>query len=93
MDGKRHGLEIVACLDSNQGRHGSTLLGIPIYPPGWLRDSCDEFDCVVLTSEKDQEAYLRYVLDDAAGTKVEAVSWKELAANLNQTVARLEMRS
>lgn len=91
MDARRHGISVVACIDSNVHRQGNELLGIPIHPPAWLRNHRQAFDMVVLTSEKDQENVLIRALEGALGGSVPGMSWKELAIGISDQCGTLSI--
>lgn len=78
LDARRSGHRIIACIDSNMYRHGRQLLGIPILSPDWLRVHASETDLVILSSEKDQEAYLTKRLSELTQPPVTSLSWKSL---------------
>lgn len=80
MDARRHGVDVVACLDSNVHRHNDLLLGVPIHPLAWLRENPDSYDYVVLTSERTDATYQQQYLEGIVGTPIRTVSWKVLAA-------------
>lgn len=79
MDARLHGYRIIACIDSNIHRQNDTLFGVDILPPAWLHTRKAQQDLVVLTSEKDQEAYLERLVHDLTQGELEILSWKSLA--------------
>ena len=74
------GLHIECCIDSNTTRQNRQFFGLPIHPPAWLQSHADEIDCVVFSSERDQEASLQAFIGRYAPSLC-TVSWKTLAEN------------
>lgn len=72
------GLLIECCIDSNITRQNRQYLGLPIYPPSWLQSHANEIDCVIFSSERDQEASLKALVERHAPS-LKTVSWKALA--------------
>jgi len=72
------GIEVVCCLESNKSRHDGYLLGVPIVPIQWLRKKDLYFDTVILSSEKDQENYLKRLVTGMSDSRVCVLSWKDL---------------
>lgn len=71
-------LNVLCCIDSNATRQGQTMLGTPIHPPKWLTFQGDAVDYVILSSERDQDAYLHaFIL--GLNKNVTSLSWKDLA--------------
>ena len=93
MDAERHGITVVACIDSNVHRHSQKLLGVPIHPLTWLRENPDAYDYVVLTSERTDAAYLEQYLEGIVGEPVPTASWKGLAAAVTPPGATLSLTS
>ncbi len=75
-EAREHGLHVVCCLESNKKRQHMALLGIPIMPTEDLA-SHTGIDYVILSSEKNQEPYLKNLILDL-NRKVKVISWKEL---------------
>lgn len=71
-------LHIECCIDSNTTRHNQQFLGLPIYPPDWLKSHADKINCIVFSSERDQEASLHAFIKRYAPS-LHTVSWKTLA--------------
>jgi hypothetical protein len=74
------GLHVECCIDSNTTRQNHRLLGLPIHPPKWLQSHADEIDCIVFSSERDQEASLLAFIKNYAPS-LNTISWKDLAEN------------
>lgn len=74
------GLHVECCLDSNTTRQNHRLLGLPIHPPNWLQSHASEIDCIVFSSERDQEDSLLAFSKNYAPS-VDTISWKDLAEN------------
>lgn len=81
LEAKRNSVEVICCLESNCSRQGNVLLGIPIVPINWLSENHNHIDYVVLSSEKDQESYLKKLVNSLASNNVEVISWKEIVVN------------
>lgn len=78
------GLHIECCLDSNTTRQNKQFFGLAIHPPSWLESHADKIDCVVLSSERDQEASLQAFIARYAPS-LNTVSWKALVKNTTNT--------
>ena len=77
-------LNVLCCIDSNYTRQGQTMLGTRIQPPKWLTSQGDTVDYVILSSERDQDAYLREFIH-GLNRNTQVLSWKDLATQ-NQRV-------
>jgi glycosyltransferase involved in cell wall biosynthesis len=91
MDARLHERKILACIDSNIHRQNTTLLGIPIHPPKWLQANSKSIDQLILTSERENEPYLVEFLHSTIGQRIEATSWKALAASVTTDDAVLNI--
>jgi glycosyltransferase involved in cell wall biosynthesis len=78
--------EVVCCIDSNLSRQNQQLLGLTIHPPSWLAEHRNDFDIVVFSSEKDQEAYLVQMINTCAGGEVPSISWKQLVQTESEVI-------
>lgn len=74
------GLHVECCIDSNTTRQNRRFLGLPIHPPSWLQAHADAIDCVIFSSERDQEASLQAFIKRYAPS-LGTISWKNLAEN------------
>lgn len=77
-EARERGLNVLACIDSNTTRQHTTMLGTPIHPPEWLKQHGDSVDYVILSSERDQEAYLHGFIH-SLHKGVRSLSWKDMA--------------
>ncbi len=75
---REHGLNVLACIDSNITRQHQTMLGTPIRPPEWLASQGKAVDYVILSSERDQDAYLHEFIH-SLNKDAKTLSWKDLA--------------
>jgi glycosyltransferase involved in cell wall biosynthesis len=80
LDFRQAGIEVVACLESNVPRQGGCLLGVPIKPIQQLSDDTLGISTVVLSSEKNQEAFLEEIINKLACRDTRIVSWKQLVS-------------
>lgn len=71
-------LNVLCYIDSNITRQHQTMLGIPIHPPEWLASQGKAVDYVILSSERDQDAYLHEFIH-GLNKDVTTLSWKDLA--------------
>lgn len=78
LQARQRNHHVVACIDSNSTRHGSTLLGTPIQAPGWLRKHAAADDVIVISSERDHEHYIEAVIRQNLQAPARLVSWKTL---------------
>ena len=79
-EAKVRGLGVV-CMDSKPSRQNREMLGVPIHAPEWLKSQGDGINYAILSSERDQEDYLRpFIL--GLNKQVKVFSWKELANGL-----------
>ena len=78
LEARRHGYQVVACIDSNANRQGHKLLNTPIHAPAWLATDEARIDLVLLSSEKDHESSLREMIQGHVGKIVPVLSWKDL---------------
>lgn len=62
LDCVQSGRQVVTFLDSNVGRQGKTMGGIPIAPPAWLASHGHEIDVVLISSERDRAQGIRAFL-------------------------------
>lgn len=85
LEARRHRHQIVACIDSNQTRHGTRLLGVPIQSPGWMRAHAAPSDTIIISSERDHEHYIEAVIRQNLLVPARLVSWKRL---VEQATAR-----
>ena len=77
-EARAHNLNVLCCIDSNITRQNLTMLGTPIRPPEWLTSQGKAVDYVILSSERDQDAYLHaFIL--GLNKNVTSLSWKDLA--------------
>lgn len=77
-EARERGLNVLACIDSNTTRQHATMLGTPIHPPEWLGQHGDTVDYVILSSERDQDAYLHGFIR-RLHQGVRSLSWKDMA--------------
>ena len=77
-EARERGLNVLACIDSNITRQHTTMLGTPIHPPEWLKQQGDSVDYVILSSERDQDAYLHAFIH-SLNKDAKTLSWKDLA--------------
>lgn len=77
-EARERGLNVLACIDSNITRQHATMLGTPIHPPEWLKQHGDTVDYVILSSERDQDAYLHGFIR-SLHQGVRSLSWKDMA--------------
>lgn len=77
-EARERGLNVLACIDSNTTRQHATMLGTPIHPPEWLKQHGDSVDYVILSSERDQDAYLHGFIR-RLHQGVRSLSWKDMA--------------
>jgi hypothetical protein len=84
LEAREAGCEVLCCIDSNIYRHGRHLLGLEIHQPGWLAQHREDFDYVVFSSEKDQDAYLADMVNMHAGGQVPSISWKQIVAQATE---------
>jgi hypothetical protein len=59
---------------------------VTIHPPSWLAEHRNDFDIVVFSSEKDQEAYLAQMINTYAGGEVPSISWKQLVQTESEVI-------
>lgn len=81
LDARKHGQQVLCCVDSNSTRHGTEMLGVPIRSPKWMRDHVETNDVVIMSSERDHEHYIEALIRNSLQVSAEVVSWKNL---LNQ---------
>jgi len=77
-EAREYNLNVLACIDSNITRQDQTMLGTPIRPPEWLASQGKAVDYVILSSERDQDAYLHEFIH-SLNKDVKTLSWKDLA--------------
>jgi len=77
-EARERGLNLLCCIDSNVTRQNQTMLGTLIRCPEWIATEDKPIDYVILSSERDQDAYLREFMHGLNKT-VQIRSWKELA--------------
>ena len=82
-EARERGLNVLACIDSNITRQNMTMLNTPIYPPGWLSSKNHGINYVVISSERDQDTYLRNLIY-SLNSRIITISWKELALPCNE---------
>ncbi|BDU71015.1 glycosyltransferase family 2 protein [Mesoterricola silvestris] len=82
LEARERGLDVVCCLDSNPSRQGSSLLGVPIFPLGWLAEKGRGVDGIVISSEKDHLNLFRSILAEAGGDASKVVSWLEMVPRI-----------
>ncbi|MBH1977498.1 MAG: glycosyltransferase [Comamonadaceae bacterium] len=78
LEARRHGFQIMACIDSNSTRHGTKLLGVPIQAPGWMSAHATADDVIIISSERDHEHYIEAVIRQSLPGPAMLVSWKRL---------------
>lgn len=89
QEARERGLEVVACLDSNTGRQGDQLLGVPILAPQELPGIAQGLDAVIVSSEKDHLSVFEAILTKACpGFQGEIRSWLDLAPGLERDESR-----
>ncbi len=80
LEARRAGVEVVCCLDSNSGRQGRKVFGVPIYGHDWLRENAHEVDTILLSSERNNEEWIADSLTRVMGPKhPQVASWKDLS--------------
>lgn len=77
-EARERNLNILCCIDSNITRQNQTMLGTPIRPPEWLSSQGRAVDYVILSSERDQDAYLHEFIH-GLNKDLKTLSWKEQA--------------
>lgn len=77
-EARAHNLNVLCCIDSNITRQDQTMLGTPIRPPEWLASQGKAVDYVILSSERDQDAYLHEFIH-SLNKDAKTLSWKDLA--------------
>ncbi|WP_303786364.1 hypothetical protein [Azovibrio restrictus] len=77
-EARERNLNVLCCIDSNITRQHQTMLGTPIRPPEWLKSQGKAVDYVILSSERDQDAYLHEFIH-SLNPDAKTLSWKDLA--------------
>lgn len=78
LEARRCNLPIVACVDSNTNRQGTSLLGVPIRSPQWMREHVTAAHIVILSSERDHEHYIEAIVRQNLQFDTTITSWKQL---------------
>lgn len=85
LDAVASGHTIVTFLDSNLGRQGTRLGGVPVNAPAWLKENASRLDVILLSSERERtrslSAFLHQFLPADWGGQI--LGWRDAVRALD----------